>query len=246
MTWASDIKSFLVTGYMNLPLALAGTMLILGLMTANYAILFLLFGFLGAAPLGATLGNILLEFLTSIPILDLIRPFFMTSHSEICDLIVPFPTTSTKASPYFQVFSIWMSMMSFLLSYMLFNAIELLNKTTEYPVAASDADKQSIDNGASARATKAMLCIVMISVVILILFFSRIRTGCETILGSALTILTFGGLGYGWFKMLSNVGQDRLSDIFGIANRLLTPDAVANAPVACLPMNINYTDQKEK
>lgn len=237
MTWASDIKMFLTAGFMNLPLALAGTFLILGLMTANYAILFVLFGFIGAVPLLASLGNILLEFLTSLPILDLLRPMFTGNRSEICDLIIAFPTTSSSSKESFQVFTIWMSMMSFLLSYMLFNAIELLKRVPEaYPADATDDDRKSIDNGVSARTTQAMLSIVMISIVILLLFFTRIRTGCETIVGSILTILTFGGLGYGWFKMLSSTGQDRLSDLFGIANRLLTPDAVTNAPVACLPM----------
>jgi len=41
--------------------------------------------------------------------------------------------------------------------------------------------------------------------------------------------------GYYWYSMLSGIGQDRLSDLFGIANRLLPPSAITNGPVACIP-----------
>ncbi len=61
-------------------------------------------------------------------------------------------------------------------------------------------------------------------------------TGCETKTGGVITILAFSSLGYGWFKLLSSVGQDRLSDIFGIANRLLAPSALKNGPIACIPV----------
>ena len=42
----SDLHVFLYGGFRSLPLVMGGTMLILGLFTANYAILFLLLGFL--------------------------------------------------------------------------------------------------------------------------------------------------------------------------------------------------------
>jgi hypothetical protein len=40
----SDIRTFLYGGFATLPLTIAGTLLVLGLMTANYAMLFLLVG----------------------------------------------------------------------------------------------------------------------------------------------------------------------------------------------------------
>jgi hypothetical protein len=52
----------------------------------------------------------------------------------------------------------------------------------------------------------------------------------------ALSIIIFGLLGVSWYKLLSMTGQDRLSDLFGIANRLLPPTAVANGPIACIPI----------
>jgi hypothetical protein len=42
-------------------------------------------------------------------------------------------------------------------------------------------------------------------------------------------------LGVSWYYALSSVGEDRLSDLFGIANRLLLPKVFRNGPIACLP-----------
>ena len=46
----SDIRIFLNGGMNSLPMALAGTMLLIGLFTAHYAMLFFLIGFLIIVP----------------------------------------------------------------------------------------------------------------------------------------------------------------------------------------------------
>ena len=53
----SDIRVFLYGGIATLPLTIAGTLSILGLFTANYAILFFLLGFLILTPLSASIIN---------------------------------------------------------------------------------------------------------------------------------------------------------------------------------------------
>jgi hypothetical protein len=50
------------------------------------------------------------------------------------------------------------------------------------------------------------------------------------------TILLFGYIGRSWYRLLASVGEDRLSDLFGIANRLLPPSAIENKPIACVPI----------
>jgi hypothetical protein len=35
---------------------------------------------------------------------------------------------------------------------------------------------------------------------------------------------------------MSACGKDMLSDLFGIANRLLSPTAIQNKPIACVPI----------
>jgi hypothetical protein len=53
----SDIRVFLYGGVLTLPLTIAGTLSILGLFTANYAVLFFLVGFLILTPLAASILN---------------------------------------------------------------------------------------------------------------------------------------------------------------------------------------------
>jgi hypothetical protein len=69
----------------------------------------------------------------------------------------------------------------------------------------------------------------------LLVFGYRFYSGCDSVIGMVLTSLFFGYAGYGWYKLLAMVGEDRLSDLFGIANRLLPPSAIQNKPIACLP-----------
>ena len=56
-----DIRFFMYGGMNSLPLTIGGTMLILGLFTANYAMLFYLLGFLIITPVKLWLYNILLD-----------------------------------------------------------------------------------------------------------------------------------------------------------------------------------------
>ena len=53
----NNIKGFLYGGLAHLPLSIGATMLILGLFTGNYAMLFFLVGFLIIAPFAAFLLN---------------------------------------------------------------------------------------------------------------------------------------------------------------------------------------------
>ena len=53
----SDIRVFMYGGVLTLPLTIAGTLSILGLFTANYAILFCLVGFLILTPITSSILN---------------------------------------------------------------------------------------------------------------------------------------------------------------------------------------------
>jgi hypothetical protein len=85
---------------------------------------------------------------------------------------------------------------------------------------------------------KSQAIIAMVSTIVfgLIVLGFRFYSGCESTLGMILTTVLFVYAGHGWYKGLSSVGQDRLSDLFGIANRLLPPSAINNAPIACVPV----------
>ena len=86
------------------------------------------------------------------------------------------------------------------------------------------------------RKSQAMFALVSIAIFAFIVLIFRWNTGCEKGIGIVLTAVGFGAGGYFWYKLLSEVGQGRLSDIFGIANRLLVPSAIKNGPIACVPI----------
>lgn len=221
----SDIRVFLYGGARTLPLTLAGTMLVLGLFTANYAILFFLVGFLILAPFGAWIINFALGMIFT-------GKTFRARTSDICKVTVPFSTLNAPSSVEEDtvISSAWMAMIAFFVGYIFSNAIELYSR--ESPSTTESDVESKIGN----RKTQAIIAMASIVVFALVVFGFRYYTGCESILGMSLTSILFVFVGHGWFKALSSVGQDRLSDLFGIANRLLAPGAIQNAPIACVPI----------
>lgn len=220
----SDIRVFLYSGIQHLPLSLAGTFLLLGLFTANYAMLFFLVGYLLLVPLVHLGLDKLLLFL----------PSLQTKTSDVCRIIVPFLNSPSES---YHVMSQWTAMIAFFIGYMLRNAVKLLTREPE-PTGAIEVTEDQVkemDRKASYRRTQALVALLSLVILASALFIMRFRTGCEGYVGFALALLLFGLGGYFWYDLLSVIGQDRLSDLFGVANRLLPPGAIANGPVVCLP-----------
>ena len=255
----SDLHVFLYGGFRSLPLVMGGTMLILGLFTANYAILFLLVGFLVLSPLAAAIINFIIPFIYNIfyyakiyVSLDetafkaaekLINwseiPYFNKKSTDVCKLSIPYLSGTMPASKDMEtvISSPWMAMMAFFIGYVIHNAIRL------YIVDASP-DMNLVTNSKPAdiemkiknRKTQAMAALISTGVIGLIILALRAYSGCEGFIGFILTAAGFGVGGYYWYELLSSLGQDRLSDIFGIANRILPPSAIQNGPIACVPI----------
>jgi len=224
----SDIPVFLNSGLTTLPLTLGGTLLIIGLFTANYAILFFLLGFLVIAPLGATIMDFLFSWLPD--------NWIKVETSEVCRIIIPFTTIQAPAGKKDEkvVASAWMAMITFFIGYMFHNALQLYSLQTTDPSLTVDTASAS-DMKTTNRTSQAMVSLISIVVVGLILVIFHYRIGCESLIGMIMTTAVFSVGGYYWYSMLSGIGQDRLSDLFGIANRLLPPSAITNGPVACIP-----------
>jgi hypothetical protein len=225
----TDMQGFLYGGILSLPLVIGGTMLILGLFTANYAMLFFLVGFLVIAPLGAGLLDFLLQFLPT--------SWTQVMRSDVCRVIQPFttlqnPTGKQEAST--SVITPWLAMTTFFLGYMGANASQLYTRPeTADPNLTMDSSAAP-DKRTTARTSQAMLAMVSVVLLTVVVLWFRYKIGCESVLGLLLTTAAGGSAGYGWYNMLSVVGQDRLSDLFGIANRLMPPSAFRNGPVACM------------
>jgi hypothetical protein len=223
-------------GMNSLPLTIGGTMLILGLFTANYAMLFFLLGFLIITPITLWLYNILLDKTVKSLLILIIRLLsfgqldteYITSilkntlKPDICKINIPYKTELNNVDS--EGSSTWVAMITFFIGYILKNAIEL------YSRESSDVDMNSKVNNRKFQAIVSICSIIIFAMVVL---GYRLYSGCESKVEIIVTSLIFIPLGFGWYKALSSVGQDRLSDIFGIANRLLSP--TADEPVACIP-----------
>ncbi len=222
----SDVRVFLYGGVLTLPLTIAGTLLILGLFTANYAMLFFLVGYLILVPL----ANWILHFL----------PFFDRIDGDICKINIPYSTMSNpvgRGSMIKDFGSTWVSMIAFFIGYIFTNGLELYNREsvdTEIKVTATSGS--DIDKKVSARKTQAIITMISTIIFAIGVLAFRYYTGCENMWSLVLNTFVFVWFGHGWYKALSSVGEDRLSDLFGIANRLLPPGAIANGPIACVPI----------
>lgn len=230
----SDIRVFLYGGILTLPLTIAGTLSILGLFTGNYAILFFLLGFLILTPIASTVLNLIGGM--TLGNFDI----FKAKTGDNCKLVVPFSTLSSvknEETTGTVISTSWLAMTTFFIGYLFTNSLELYSRETDDTAinvtSTSASDLNTMQTNRKSQAIVAMASIVFFAIVVLAF---RFYTGCENILGMIITTVTFVFLGNGWYKALSKVGEDRLSDLFGIANRLLPPSAINNAPIACIPV----------
>ena len=225
----TDIHVLLRSGMTSLPLTIGGTMLLLGLCTANYAILFFLVGFLILVPSLVGGVNALASYMQ--------WDFCKIILRDVCHLVVPFQVQDSQdsqgAKEEYVVITPWMTMMGFFLAYLLQNATVLY--TRESPETPIDETTPDVQGKTVTRKTQALISLVTIVVFILIVIKHRNDGECEGVLRILGASVIGGLLGVGWYSLLREVGEDRLSDLFGIANRLLPPSALANKPIACLP-----------
>jgi hypothetical protein len=231
-TIASDIKYFLLSGYQALPFVIGGTFSILGLYTAQLAMLFFLVGYLFIIPL----LTLVLNFGANIVIPSTWKqkdvPWLLSSDNDICNMLsIPSePGQETMKT----ILTPWLSMVTFFLGYIGMNAYSILQKPVEYPLKADAATKKATDNKAMLRRTQATVgLIVTAALAVFILIMRTFVTGCDSIVGGILSLGSVA-LGASWYVILSLGNDDRLSDLFGIANRLMTTSALNDAPYACL------------
>jgi hypothetical protein len=228
----SDLRVFLYGGIRTLPLTIAGTMTILGLFTANYAMMFFLTGFLIGVPIFAAILNKLADFLV-VSFKDSWPSFanlFMGKSGDVCSVVIPFSTID-KPVRYEQtsIFcSTSLAMTAFFLGYILTNAVTLYQRKEE---SGSEPSK------VSKRKSHALLAIATIVIFTLIIIGLRWPMKCESGFGMVLGMGLFGAAGYKWYDMLSSFTEGRLADLFGISNRIISSTArstMAGGPVACI------------
>jgi hypothetical protein len=231
----NDIKFFVMDGIITLPLSIAAAMLAIGLFTSNYAMLFFLVGFLLATPLVAFGINMTVGTLSDM---------FKVKSTDVCMMTAPFRTMNTVSKEETCVISEWLAMMLFFVGYIMMNGYQLYAKDPDFSTVPPDT-KPDLAGSISTRHTHAGLSMGAILIVAIGIIWFRYNMGCESFSKAewyigALIVLVGGafyiGGGVGWYYLLSLVGENRLSDLFGIANRLLATGAWSKGPVACIPV----------
>lgn len=230
-----EIRYFMYGGMITLPLTIGGTMTIVGLFTANYAMLFFLLGFLIITPFLSYICNIIFMAFVSlfgttngIHESNPIKNMFNKQSYDICGLSIPYKTNVNQPGQEFVASSTWVAMISFFIGYIFKNAIELYNR--ESPDLEINSEINSKVNNRKFQSIVSIMSIILFAVIVI---GYRLYTNCESKVAVIISSLLFIPLGFSWYKALASVGQDRLSDLFGIANRLLSP--TADEPVACIP-----------
>jgi hypothetical protein len=201
-----DFKVFVMAGIQTLPLTMAGTLLVLGFGTANYPMLFFLVGMLVVAPIVPFFVNLM---------------FANESWRATGCGIVP------GQDKY--ILSQWIVMVNFFLGYMMTNAVKLYQLPAVEP---ADPQKTAL------RQSQCTMGMIVIALCMIVFFIIRVL-GCDS--GGRMALAVFAaiwgiGLGVGWYYLLNTSASGRLADLFGIANRLLSPSAFVNEPVGCVPV----------
>jgi len=124
------------------------------------------------------------------------------------------------------VISQWVVMVYFFLGYILNNAISLAQMQ---PTDAADTEKATL------RKSQCWMGVAVIVLCMVAFGVTRVW-GCEAWWRFGLTALLSAAGGWGWYALLNTSASGRLADLFGIANRLLSPSAFVNEPVGCVPI----------
>ncbi len=214
-------SEFLTHGIRILPLILGFTALVFGVGVGNIAFAFIAAGIFLLVPIVSLLGDGIFTWLfrriSAIP-----AAWYQHPSSPECGLLgSPAPGSMMNST-----MSYWTTAVAFFFSYFIFNAITLFERP-----AAKTASYEKVQ----ARKVQSAMAIVVAGVIFLLLIGYRMKVRCESPLGLLLGVAGGGALGYGWFEWLKTCSGDRLVDLFGIANRIMSADR-SSAPQVCVPV----------
>jgi hypothetical protein len=232
LTLIGDVKTFFLGGFLNMPMAITGTLLIVSLMTANYSMLFMAIGILLIVPIAWYVLHMLAELAGS----TFNWPGgFGILKSDLSTFIPPYPVKATSDGFVYTGVGLWAAMMMFILGYLLSNAMDLYTYESKTPVLVSDSTRKMLEEGTSNRKSQAVVSIAIIAIIILTIVAYRLINGMDPIFSGLIGMILLLLAGGGWYRALASQTEGRLSDVFGIANRILKPMAMQDEPLACLP-----------
>ena len=146
--------------------------------------------------------------------------------NDVATLVPLSPTTGVSYNtPVNMLPSYWMAHISFFFGYILMNAIS---------ISLMSSEKGAADWMIISRKTRATTLIVSTVVLFFLIAFLRFyMTGIETAAGISLAMVVLGGVGMGWYKLAEVCGASA-SDVFGIAQKMVTQGTGDKKPVTCV------------
>lgn len=221
------LKEFVTHGIQILPLIICAFSVIIGCGVGNVAYLFLALGIVVLVPITNAILN---------PSLNWILDFFLSSRPELYKIhpsvdcsVLGMSVGNPPAVWQPSIPSYWWSSVVFFGSYMFLNALQLA--TREAPANAQANKVQA----RKAQAGMAMAIILVLTASLLIYRFTQNRE-CETWIGISLGTVLYSALAYGWFNALKSCSGDALTDMFGIAGRMMPERNTEGAGSICYPV----------
>jgi magnesium-transporting ATPase (P-type) len=213
------IREFIVHGLRILPIVLASFAFILGVGQGNMAFFFL---FIGLALV--------------VPILNLVsNSIFSMVLGKLPDALYKIKAPAVGGCAVFGEFasagdvtSYWLAALVFFVSYMFINAYNLYNRPS-----APNAPENKVE-ARKTQAAMAMAIIVLFAIGMVLYRF--LATGCESPMGLPVALAVFIPAAYYWYDVLVSCSGDRLTDLFGAANRIMTEPSSAGAGAVCMPV----------
>ncbi len=205
-----------------MPIVLSVFALLAGASVANLSYFFLALGLILVVPIVRAVTNPLFGTLFgAIPAIK--ESLYKVEAGADCSVL------GGKATvPEVMIPSYWWASVVFFGTYILGNAIEMVN--VESPATAPAAKVQ-------ARKAHAGMAIVIVVILTAAMLIYRWTAGCETVLGAAIGTVLYALLGYWWFALLKTCTNSNMADLFGIASRLMPERDAQQRGSICYPID---------
>lgn len=219
------IREFFAQTFRGLPVILLGSMLAFSVFQSNFNLMLVWVGSFLLVPVVVFLLNQLVATALSNPLNASSNTFWKILQNDTCRMFGPAGGTS----PMLVFPSYWTSIVSFVFFYLFMNAYNIYNMPDQ-PKSPQESNDR--------RRSQTMMSMILLSVTAVLLFIFRyVLTGCETLPGMIVGVLTGSLLGYGWYSFLAACGVGRMDDVFAIKSRILPMQVHSeDAPNMCIPV----------
>ncbi len=213
-------REFLLHGFRILPIVIASFALVIGLSQASMAFFFLFLGVGLIVPIVNMILNPIVGWLGSLGLPEYLYKIKGTNYG--CPIFGEFANQGDTVS-------VWLATLVFFVTYFFINAYNLYNRP---------ADPSAPDYKVDARQTQALMAMAIILLFGIAMLFYRffLTQGCESPIGMPVALLVFVPLAYYWYQYLVKCSGDRLTDLFGVANRIMVQPPNASPGAVCMPI----------